>query len=221
MPATSFFGNFGGGSTAASQPQSSGVFSNLNTNTSQTQAQPSIFSGLNTNGSQSQQQPSLFSNLGGGSTSQPPSNPFGGLGSSQQQTAAPGSGGLLGASNTGASQPQATSFFSAQNTSTSQPLQSSLFASTAAQPQQNQAALQPQQQQGGQLSNGLTGAPQPAYFDSLLERGRKRTNGGDFTGSSAELPSLHLGLGDISRRVRELGGSGGQAKRAKGQDVKT
>lgn len=39
-----------------------------------------------------------------------------------------------------------------------------------------------------------------------------------------ELPSLQLGLGDISRRVRELGGAGGaggQAKQARGRDAKT
>lgn len=175
------------------------LFSNLNTNTSQAQTQPSMFSNLNTNTTQTQSQPSLFSNLGG---------------SSQQQTAA-GSGGLFGAS----PQPTGTSLFASQNNPTSQPLQSSLFASSAPQQQQSQAAAAQQQQSIGQQSNGQT--PQPAYFDSLLERGRKRTNGGETIGGSSELPSLQLGLGDISRRVRELGGTGGQAKPSRVQDAKT
>lgn len=218
-PTTSLFNNLGSGSTSTtSQPQTSSLFSNLSTST---QTQPSMFSHLNANPSQGQSQPSLFSNLGGAPASQSTSNPFGGLGSSQQQNAS-GTGGLFGASTTAASQPPATGLFASQNDPTSQPFQSSLFASTAPQQQQNQQA-QPQQQQQpmGQQSNGPTGTPQPAYFDSLLERGRKRTNGGEGVKGSGELPSLQLGLGDISRRVRELGGTGGQAKQTRGQDAKT
>lgn len=177
-----------------------------------------MFSNPNTNNLQPQSQPSLFSNLGGAAASQSTPNLFTGLGSSQQQTAS-GTGGLFGASTTTNTQPAATNLFMSQNNATNQPLQSSLFASAAPQQQQNQS-VQPQQQQPTvSQSNGQT--PQPAYFDSLLERGRKRTNGGEGVGGSGELPSLQLGLGDISRRVRELGGTGGQVKRARGQDAET
>ena len=218
-PTTSLFSNLGNRSTSTkSQPQTGGLFSNLNTNTSQAQAQPSMFTHLNTSTSQTQSQPSLFSNLGGAPVSQPTSNPFSGLGSSQQQPAS-GTGGLFGASTTGNSQAPATNLFASQNNSTTQPFQSSLFASPAPQQQLSQATQA--QQPIAQQSNGVTGTPQPAYFDSLLERGRKRTNGGEAIGGSGELPSLQLGLGDISRRVRELGGTGGQAKQSRGQDAKT
>jgi len=194
------------------------MFSNLNTSTSQAQTQPSLFSNLNMNNLRTQSQSSLFGPLGGAPASQSTPNSFPGLGSSQQQTAS-GAGGLFGASTTTNAQPPATNLFASRDNSTAQPLQSSLFASSAPQQQQSQAAQSQQQQSIGQLSNGQT--PQPAYFDSLLERGRKRTNGGEGVGGSGELPSLQLGLGDISRRVRELGGTGGQAKHARGQDAKT
>ncbi len=177
-----------------------------------------MFSNPSTNNLQPQSQPGLFSNLGGASASQSTPNLFTGLGSSQQQTAS-GTGGLFGASTTTNPQPATTNLFMSQNNPTTQPFQLSLFASAAPQQQQSQSVQSQQQQPTGQQSNGQT--PQPAYFDSLLERGRKRTNGGEGVGGSGELPSLQLGLGDISRRVRELGGTGGQAKRARGQDAKT
>ena len=189
-PASSLFSNLGIGSTS-SQPQTGGLFGNLNTSTSQAQTQPSMFSNLNSNTSQTQSPPSLFSNLGGASAPQAASNPFAGLGSSQQQTAS-GTGGLFGAT----TQPPATNLFASQNISAPQPPQSSLFASVAPQQQQNQPAQSEQLLPVGQQSNGPTGTSQPAYFDSLLE-------------------------GDISRRVRELGGTGGQAKHVRGQDAKT
>lgn len=195
----SLFSNLGSGPASTPQPQTGGLFSNLSS-------------------SRTTQQPSIFSNLGGGTTSQPSSNAFSGLGSSQPQPTS-GTGGLFGASTATTSQPQTTSLFASLNNPTSQPPQSSIFASQPPQQQQQNQPSQPQQD--GQQLYGPTGTPQPAYFDSLLERGKKRTNGANGVGSFGELPSLQLGLGDISRRARELGGAGGQAKHGRGQDTKT
>ena len=49
---------------------------------------------------------------------------------------------------------------------------------------------------------------QPAYFETLLEQGKKRVREADGGSDFNDLPSLQLGLGDISRRVRELGTAG-------------
>jgi hypothetical protein len=84
----------------------------------------------------------------------------------------------------------------------------SLFggASTQQQPQQ-----QPQQQQGASLSQSNAGTTRSAHFDNLLERGRKRNAGENGGSNFDELPSLQLGLGDIARKVRNLGAGGPSA----------
>ncbi|OAA66463.1 nuclear pore protein [Niveomyces insectorum RCEF 264] len=51
-----------------------------------------------------------------------------------------------------------------------------------------------------------------AYFDSLLAKSKKRTNGeGNVLadGTNADLPSLHLGLGDLRQKLRKLGPGAG------------
>ncbi|KAI9757294.1 MAG: hypothetical protein M4579_003505 [Chaenotheca gracillima] len=61
------------------------------------------------------------------------------------------------------------------------------------------------QSTGGQEAR----ATQAAYFDSLLERSKKRKNESEVDGSVerlGEMPSLELGLGDISRRLKGLRG---------------
>ncbi|CAK7273543.1 nuclear pore complex subunit [Sporothrix epigloea] len=53
-----------------------------------------------------------------------------------------------------------------------------------------------------------------AYFDSLLAKSKKRTDGeaGSIAdGSSSDLPSLHLGLGDLRQKLRKLGPRAGTA----------
>ncbi|CAK7209286.1 nuclear pore complex subunit [Sporothrix bragantina] len=53
-----------------------------------------------------------------------------------------------------------------------------------------------------------------AYFDSLLAKSKKRTDGeaGSIAdGPSSDLPSLHLGLGDLRQKLRKLGPRGGAA----------
>ena len=60
----------------------------------------------------------------------------------------------------------------------------------------------------------------PGYFNSLLEKNKKRTREVDGGVDLGEIPSLQLGLGDIARRVRELGGSGSQINGRRGADSK-
>ena len=60
---------------------------------------------------------------------------------------------------------------------------------------------------------------QPAYFDNLLEKGRKRTHDADGAPGFGDFPSLQLGLGDISKKVRELGSVGTQTHRGRAGDA--
>ncbi|GAM33251.1 hypothetical protein TCE0_003f00017 [Talaromyces pinophilus] len=100
---------------------------------------------------------------------------------------------------------------------------SSLF-STNQQPTQQQS--QPQQVPQNSLpplaqSTQSAQTTQPAFFNSLLERGKKRpfATGSQDT-SYGELPSLQLGLEDIRRKARELGGQDTKATRQPGRDQK-
>jgi nuclear pore complex protein Nup93 len=156
------------------------------------------------------------------------------------QTAQPASsnlfGGSLGAS-TAASQPQSTGLFGPKPTtgggifgmgaSASQPGQQSTSGMF---PTLGQSISQPGQQQQGQQQQGQTqpegsqlgqskgpGSLQAAYFDQILERGKKR-NSQDNGGGLGDLPSLQLGLGDIARKVRNLGNGGPSAEHAKAGD---
>ncbi|GAM88013.1 hypothetical protein ANO11243_060420 [Dothideomycetidae sp. 11243] len=153
-------------------------------------------------------------------------------------SAQPSGGGLfnLGGNNTATSAattsaPQTSSLFGFGSSTTG--TGSNLFGGAGA---QNTAAqtTQPQQQGGlfaGQQSTAAAQSEQtqrpegrqPAYFDQLLERGRKRNaletnnNGSTF----GELPTLQLGLGDIARKVRNLGQgspSGPTNQRDQGRD---
>jgi nuclear pore complex protein Nup93 len=82
--------------------------------------------------------------------------------------------------------------------------QSTLFGTASTQQQQ------PQQQQGPSLSQA-NATSRSAHFDNLLERGRKRYAGENGGSNFDELPSLQLGLGDIARKVRNLGAGGPSA----------
>ncbi|KAL9125328.1 MAG: hypothetical protein Q9217_005460 [Psora testacea] len=154
---------------------------------------------------QPQQGQSLFPNSTG---QQSKSNPFPSLFNAsqpQQQTSAPTTSSLFAPSGLAGAPP---------NTTTFQPSTSSLFAPQ--QPQQQQG--QSQQQQDGQQGSVVPKGAQPAYFDNLLEKGRKRTRDTDGGPGFQELPSLQLGLGDIAKRVREIGGVGTQTGDRKGAD---
>ena len=59
---------------------------------------------------------------------------------------------------------------------------------------------------GGGNNAPALAQPTGAYFDSLLEKNKKRAQGETVAG---ELPSLQLGLGDLRQKLRKLGPSGG------------
>ena len=185
---------------------------------SQPQQQSSPFSGFGTLGaSQPQPQSSPFSGLGAQSNAQPPQNSFGALGTSKAQPTPAGGGagaGFLGFAQSAKSQPQQTQ----HNPATSQPLGFSLFAPQQPQQPSQQPSQQLQNQNGqpqeesSQPSPGSAKIAQPAYFNSLLEKGKKRARVIDGEPAFGELPTLQLGLEDIARRARELGGFPSQEK---------
>jgi nuclear pore complex protein Nup93 len=73
--------------------------------------------------------------------------------------------------------------------------------------QQVQNPLAEKPLQTGDAASGLvSSSTQPAFFNSLLERGKKRPfSTAPWDGNSADLPKLQLGLDDIRRKARELG----------------
>lgn len=99
---------------------------------------------------------------------------------------------------------------SAPPAATTAPANASVFGNGLLLHQQNQPPTQ----------IGPNGAlPQPAYFDALLQRGKKRQTE-DRAGTLGELPQLQLGLQDISRKVRNLGQGGPSAGLARGADAR-
>lgn len=123
---------------------------------------------------------SLFGAAGVGTTTQPAN-------SLQNSPAS-----MLG--NTPATQtPSGGSLFAKQPQAQPQLTHSSLFGQNTTQTSVAQAA---------QLSNQT----QPAFFNSLLERGKKRPLSAIGLNSNFdELPTLQLGLDDIRKKARELG----------------
>ena len=99
-----------------------------------------------------------------------------------------------------------------QPATTSQPAASSLFSTQAQQPAASSLfSTQPQQppQQDRVQQGSLAGqASQPAYFNSLLEKSRKRGRESGQGSGLQDLPKIQLGLGDIAKRVRALGTGG-------------
>lgn len=84
-----------------------------------------------------------------------------------------------------------------------QPAQSSILGQP--QQQQQQQPVNTAQAQGGASTQGT----QPAFFNSLLERGKKRPlSTAAQNGNFEDIPSLQLGLDDIRRKARELGTAG-------------
>ena len=131
-------------------------------------------------------------------------NPFGSFFDTSKPANPPAATGTSSLFAPAASQPSQSSglFGSVSQTTSNQPAASSLF-STDPQPQAQQQA------------NGQQGATEPkpghpSAFASLLEKGRKRSRDGEQSNGFQELPSLQLGLGDIAKRVRQLGNTGKQ-----------
>jgi len=226
---------------ARSAPQMSSVFgqsaSQAPSSTSAFPPTSSLFGDFAT--SKPEQKPlggsSLFSGAGGQSKPEASSSLFGGLGSTPQpqKISGGGGGGLFGSAQPVTTQPQGTSIF-VNPTTTSAPSLFSNAATTSApslftnnannpapfatsslfsQPQQQQYQAGQPQQQSGQTIDSASQRTQPAYFNSLLEKSKKRAHDANAGPGFGDLPSLQLGLGDIGRRARELGGTEQQAQR--------
>jgi nuclear pore complex protein Nup93 len=142
-------------------------------------------------------------------TSQPAAPSTGGGLFGGGAAAKPASGGLFGASTAqpATSQPAAggSSLFGApQNQAQGQDAGKSLFGGLG------QSTNNNTQNQNQQAMTNEAAPANPAYFDQLLERGRKRQTEERIT-PFGELPALELGLADISRKVRNLGQGGPSA----------
>lgn len=109
------------------------------------------------------------------------------------------------------SQPQQRSSAPAAQTNaiTSQSFGTSIFTQPSFH-QPNQTLQS--QEETLQPNSGVSRASQPVYFDNLLEKGKKRANALNGDSALGDLPSLQLGLGEIARKARELGGVGAQIK---------
>lgn len=107
----------------------------------------------------------------------------------------------------------ATNIAQDQSTATSLPTFSfSTAGKDQNQPSQNAPPISqdPNQFQGARQQQGGVAKDSPAYFNTLLERGRKRANpaNGKPNGRLGQLPSLSFGLDDITRRAQEIGQRG-------------
>lgn len=107
------------------------------------------------------------------------------------------------------SQPQQTSSApTAQtNATNSQSFGSSIFTQPSF--HQSNQTLQPEEETL-RPNSGVGRASQPVYFDNLLEKGKKKASALHGDSGFGDLPSLQLGLGEIARKARELGGVGAQ-----------
>ncbi|KAI7103998.1 NIC-domain-containing protein [Hortaea werneckii] len=186
-------GSLFGSTTTTSAPSGGGLFGN-----STTTSAPSgggLFGGTS--------QPSgtsLFGNNNNNNTSNTNNN----------ATSQPGQAGnsLFGNSSTKPFQPAGSLFASTANQGTQQPQQNanaSLFGNDILPSNQHS---QPSLVERSYTANAA--APQPAYYHALLDKGNKRM-AEDYNA----LPQLQLGLGDISRKVRNIGQCGPSAGEAK------
>lgn len=197
---SNIFGNLGNQSTSSPQQQQSragATSNNFGNLQNQQQSQPaasSIFSNLGaTTQSQQPQQGGLFSNL---ASSQP------------QQTSS-----LFGPPKPATTQTASTGLFAPPVTSADSG--ASIFSTQTSQQQDQPAQNAPEQPAPPQPRPF-----QPVYFESLLEKGRKRSRDVDGVSNLGQLPELHLGLNDIARRVREIGGVTTQSPADRAADSK-
>jgi nuclear pore complex protein Nup93 len=142
--------------------------------------------------------------FGGGATAKPATGGLFGASTAQPATSQPASGGL-------------SLFGNTQNQTQGQDAGKSLFGGLG-QSTANNNNNQNQNQNQQALTTEAAPA-NPAYFDQLLERGRKRQTEERIT-PFGELPALELGLADISRKVRNLGQGGPSAGLTRGGDAR-
>ena len=208
---SNIFGN------ASSQPTSS-LSANLgNSTTSAQQNQPAQTSTLF-----GSSQPAKVSSIFGGSKPEEKVNPFKKLGEAPVLSDTSGSnifGGEILVEGFGAAAPKPAdgggfgSLFQ-----TSKPDASSTLATQKF--QNSQSILGQTEQQNGPQHGGLGKPSQPVYFNNLLKKGKKRARGEGGGAGLGDLPSLQLGLGDIAKKVRELGGVGSQIQGGNAVDSK-
>lgn len=198
--ASSGGGGLFGGPTTSPVPQQSSLFGNVGSSQPPSTGSGNLFASATA--SQPPQQTSLFGNLGG--EGKPTSTTTG--------------GGLFGAAPSAPSQaPPTSNLFGIS--AASQPSTASVFAPQQQQQnQQSQAGFgQTQQSNVQQISLAKTSS-QPVYFDKLLDKGKKRGRDADGGPGFQELPSLQLGLHDIAKKVREIGGARTNAQAGRGAD---
>ena len=214
-PSAPAAGGMFGASTTTSAPPSGGLFG---TATSSAAPTGGMFGATNT--ASAAPTGGMFGSTN--TTSAAPSSLFG----STTTTAAP-TAGLFGGNNNTTTSFGGSSLFAPVS---SQPTQTASFPSLggssffapippANQPTQNASAFgnaQPTQQNGQEAGNVAAGQGQTregAYFNSLLERQKKKVKvSSDPTYRRAQLPSLNMDLGDLARRAQELGGRGQNAE---------
>ncbi|KAL2866812.1 linker nucleoporin NIC96 [Aspergillus lucknowensis] len=135
---------------------------------------------------------SIFGGSGFGATAQPAQQP-----AQPSSIFSPSNPTSIFSNTTTTQAPTATSIFGGQTQHQQQPAQSSIFGPG----QSNTSTTQPIQSRSQ--------AAQPAFFNSLLERGKKRPlSAVAQNGNFEEMPNLQLGLDDIRRKARELGAGG-------------
>ena len=140
--------------------------------------------------------------FGGGATAKPATGGLFGASTAQPATSQPASGGL-------------SLFGNTQNQTQGQDAGKSLFGGLG----QSTTNNNQNQNQNQQAVTAEAAPANPAYFDQLLERGRKRQTEERIT-PFGELPALELGLADISRKVRNLGQGGPSASLTRGGDAR-
>ncbi|KAF2000073.1 NIC-domain-containing protein [Amniculicola lignicola CBS 123094] len=226
----SLFSGLGGSNPPASGASSSLFGSRAGTAPAPTTAASGLFGGAAAPSS------APASNLFGGATTSSPgasTTPFGGAGGSNlfggglgvsssapTSTAPPatsgGLGGLFGASAAKTAAPASTgaSGFAFPGTTPQSNRLSNLQQTVGGAQGSAFGASTAQQQAGGPLAQSTSNSARSAHFDHLLERGKKRNAGENGFGNFDELPSLQLGLGDIARKVRNLGSGGPSADQA-------
>ena len=211
---SSGFSILGAGSSAAAQPAtttSSNTFGSLGGTTLQgSTGTNKLFGGFNTTSAASSATPQPASAA--------PSNPFGSLLGSTAAPKPPQPSNIFGG--LGATKPAAPSLFGPTGLTTGTNQQSS----GAAQPGIIPSLLGPNanasQHQGpaAHTAQAAQEAGHTAYFSSLLEKNKKRARGVEEANGFNEVPSLQLGLGDIAKRIKELGSP--QARRDRVADTK-
>lgn len=240
---SSMFGGNAAANAAPSQPTQStmspfgrpqigggSLFANSTNTTQPSQpSQSSPFPSLSGAASTTQQtqgsNPNPFAGLPGANTQQQQPNPFGGLPGAttantqqqQQQQQQPQTQGMFGAINNN-QQTQPGGMFSTTTQAQPAPGGLGLGLSTNNQPL-GASILGGGQANNNNNNNNTSSLPQgntTGYFDTLLSKSKKQASE---QSPLEDLPSLHLGLGDLRQRLRKLGPQTGPVQQDKARYI--